>query len=134
MTASASSLLELWLLNVPLAGHGALDAVVDAALTRRLTTLALCGSSLSAASVPALAHLLGGRALKMLVVQDFGAEPLLLSGAEGSAAILAAALRANNTLIELVLFGANVWHDAAAAETLLNAVTAHPSVRRLRLD
>ena len=37
--------------------------------------------------------------------------------------LLAAALRANNTLTALGLTRANVWHDADAAETLLQALT-----------
>jgi hypothetical protein len=135
MMASASSLSNLMLNRAPLDGHGALDAVVDAALIRRLPHLALYHSSLSHASVVrALARLLGGSTLKTLILQHIGPEPLFFSGPEGSAAILAAALRANNTLIELALSFANVWHDAAAAETLLNALTAHPSVHYLHLD
>jgi hypothetical protein len=134
LAGSASSLSRLCLVQAPLAGSGAMDAVVDAALARRLPCLSLADSSLSAACVPALARLLRGSALNSLSLSlDPGAEPLLLSGAEGSAALLAAALRANNTLTELLLFRANVWHDAAAAETVLHALTAHPSVRCLRL-
>jgi hypothetical protein len=134
MTASASSLWHLKLMAAPLAGHGALGAVVDAALVRRLTILRLVHCRLCAASVPALARLLGGSALKVLYLQHAGDEPpLLLSGAEGSAAVLAAALRANNTLTALGLAHANVWHDAAAAETLLHALTAHPSLQTFHL-
>jgi hypothetical protein len=128
LTASASSLLELVLIDAPLAGHGVLDAVVDAALARRLPDLMFCQCSLSAASVPALARLLSGSALTSLHLLNTGDEPLLLSGEGGSAALLAAALRANNTLTELSLRSANVWHDAEGAETLLQALTAHPSV------
>jgi hypothetical protein len=131
VTASASPLSQLMLSGAPLAERGALDAVVDAALARRLPGLTLFHCRLSAASLPALARLLGGNALTSLVVQS--TEPLLLPGAEGSAALLAAALRANNTLTMLVT-GITVWHDAAAAETLLHALTAHPSLRCLQLD
>jgi hypothetical protein len=134
LTASASSLSELLLSRAPLAGHGALDAVVDAALARRLPALTLSYTRLSAASVPALARLLGGNTLNTLVIQVTGDEPLLLSGAEGSAALLAAALRANNTLTVLGMKRANIWRDATAAETLLGALTAHPSLQKLRLD
>jgi hypothetical protein len=134
LTASMSSLSRLWLIHAPVAGHGALDAVVDAALARRLPALWLSDSKLSAASVPALVRLLGGSALNTLYLHTTGAEPLLLSGAEGSAALLAAALRANNTLITLGLMRANVWHNVEAAETLLQALTAHPSVQTLLLS
>jgi hypothetical protein len=106
---------------------------VDAALARQLTDVAFGVCRLSAACVPALARLLGGRALKTLLVIQGTNELLLLSGAEGSAETLAAALRANNTLTVLGFTGSNVWHDAAAAEMLLSALTAHPSVRVLQL-
>ncbi len=96
MMASASSLSHLGLSGAPLDGHGALDAVVDAALARRLKILVLSHSSLSAA---ALARLLGGNALNMLFLHNTVVLPLLLSGADGSAALLAAALRANNTTL-----------------------------------
>jgi hypothetical protein len=134
LTASASSLSHLNLINAPLAEHGALDAVVDAALARRLPVLWLTACGQSAASAAALARLLGGSALNSLALLHPGEEPLLLSGAEGSASLLAAALRANNTLTELIFARVNVWHDAAAAEALLQALTAHPSVRHLQLQ
>ncbi len=135
LTASASLLSHLVLWSAPLAGQGALDAVVHAALARRLPTLGLARCSLSAASMPAVVRLLSGTALKTLsIMQDIHAEPLLVSGAEGSAALLAAALRANNTLTSLCLLYSKVWHDIQAAETLLQALTAHTSVRSLWLE
>jgi hypothetical protein len=133
MTASASSLAHLMLADAPLGGLRALDAVVDAALARRLPTLMLFESSLSAASVPALARLLSGSALITLFLMFNDDVTLLQSGPEGSAALLAAALRVNSTLTTLGLMQINVWHDAAAAETLLQALTAHPSVQTVNL-
>jgi hypothetical protein len=133
LTASASSLSQLVLIGAPLAGHGALDAVVDAALARRLSAFGLIRCSLSAVSAPALARLLGGSALENFSLYNAGDAPLLLSGAEGSAALLAAALRANSTLTQLAVPHCNVWFDAAAAETLFQALTGHPSVQRLLL-
>jgi hypothetical protein len=44
---------------------------------------------------------------------------------------LAAALRANNTLTSFSLANSNVFHDGAAASTLLNALTGHPSLRAI---
>jgi hypothetical protein len=67
LTASASSLSRLALCGAPLAGQGALDAVVNAALARQLPALGLVLSPLSAVSLPALARLLGGSALTTLV-------------------------------------------------------------------
>jgi hypothetical protein len=134
LRASASSLSQLVLFFAPLGTQGALDAVVDAALACRLPALVLAGSSLSAASVPALVRLLGGGALKTLLLHHNRAGPLLLSGAEGSAALLAAALRANSTLTELGLTCAHMWHDVAAGETLLQVLTAHATMQSLRLE
>jgi hypothetical protein len=130
--ASAFSVSQLELVCAPLSGRGALDAVVDAAMVRRLPSFALSVCDLSAASLPALARLLGGSALDTLFFE--GAVPLLLlPGADGSAALLAAALRANSTLTSLGFVNSNIWHDAAAAETLLQALTGHPSVQKLVL-
>jgi hypothetical protein len=42
--------------------------------------------------------------------------------------VLADALRANCTLDELSLLDTALWHDRAAAATLLDAITAHRSV------
>jgi hypothetical protein len=134
VATSASPLSHLLLSNAPLSTLCALDAVVDAALARRLTTFGLCQSSLSAASVPGFARLLSGSALSALFLMNNNDVTLLQSGPDGSAALLAAALRANNTLRMLALGNANVWHDAAAAETLLQALTGHPSLHVLRLD
>jgi hypothetical protein len=83
LKASAVPLAHLMLLGAPLGGRGALDAVVDAALARRLPTFALFQSSLSAASVPALARLLRGGALKTLVLMRNDDVTLLQSGPEG---------------------------------------------------
>jgi hypothetical protein len=132
--ASASSLSWLLLLDAPLDGLGALNAVVDAALARRLPALALFQPSLSAASAPALARLLSGSALRTLLLVDIHDVTLLQSGPEGSAAVLAAALRANNTLAMLGFSSAHIWLDVVAAETLLQALTAHPSLQTLRFD
>jgi hypothetical protein len=60
MTVSVSSLSLLLLFEAPLAGQGALGAVVDAALARQLPALALSECGLSVASVPVLVRLLGG--------------------------------------------------------------------------
>jgi hypothetical protein len=103
MTGSASPLLWLGLSDAPLGVLGVLDAFVDAALARQLPNLAFSHSSLSHTSVPALARLLGGSALLSLAIESTGPEPLLMSGEEGSAALLAAALRANKTLKLLAL-------------------------------
>jgi hypothetical protein len=133
LTASASSLSRLVLITAPLAEHSSLDAVVDAVLARRLPNRTLFEPSLTAASVPALVRLLSGSALSTFNLMYNYDVTLLQPGPEGSAALLAAALRANTTLTELCLLRANVWHDAAAGETLLQGLTAHPSVQTVNL-
>jgi hypothetical protein len=109
----------------------ALHAVVEAALTRRLTALhfLLCG--LPPAFAPALARLLGGSSIKDLFVwEQIGGAALLDAPA---ATLLAGALRANATLASLRLWSMQLWDDAAAAVTLLGALTAHPSLHTLGL-
>ncbi len=113
-----------------LASPAALDAVVDACLARRLTTVELGHADLSTASVPALARLLGGGALTHLGV--YGARPLLLDAP--AAALLGSALRANATLTSLTLWAVQLWRDPGAGAALLGALTAHASLKMLRLD
>jgi hypothetical protein len=109
-------------------GGGALDALVTAALSRGLSGVHLSSCGLTAASVPALARLLGGGALRTLTVIGPD-EPLL--DAPPAAALLSTALRANTALETLTLAEICLWDDAAAATAVLAALTGHPSVRML---
>jgi hypothetical protein len=109
----------------------ALDAIVDAALTRRLTSLCFVNCGLNPASAPALARLLGGSALSELCAWGAGDAAALLDAP--AAALLAGALRANTTLTSLQLEAVGLWRDMAAATTLLGALTAHPRLRALIL-
>jgi hypothetical protein len=126
--AAHASLSEMTMQRVPLTSAAALDAVVDAALARRLRSVSFWQCQLSPASTPALARLLGGDALTTLKLEvsamRFGAP---------TAAALSAALRANSTLTSLTLAYAGVFHDAAAAATLLGALTGHVNVQTLGL-
>jgi hypothetical protein len=125
--ASHAWLRELCLVRV-LPTPAALDAFVDAALARRLTALEFSHCGLSPAAAPALARLLGaGSALESLCVCEGRQRATLLDAP--SAALLAAALRANSTLT--LPLGAE---GAAAAGVLLDALTAHPSLRTLSLS
>jgi hypothetical protein len=126
--AAHASLRGLSLLYASLGTAAALDAVVDAALARRMDSVTLDRCFLSPASTPALARLLGGGALTTL---ECSYRDLSLDAP--AAAVLAAALRANSTLTSLTLNGAGVFRDAAAATTLLGALTGHASVQTLRL-
>jgi hypothetical protein len=125
--AAHASLCGLKLLLARLSTPAALNAVVDAALLRcmRSVTFAVC--FLSPASVPALARLLGGGALAKLLVT--GANLVNAPAAR----VLAAALRANSTLMSLTLDNTGVWSDLDAAAELLGALTGHASLRVLHL-
>jgi hypothetical protein len=120
-----ASLVRLSLNNIPLDVLAALDAVVDAALARRLTAVTFFDCSLSPESAPALARLLGGSALRKLEFWSL-AEPLFDAPA---AALLSAALQANSTLTSLVMRNVEFWHDADAAMALIQALTGHASLR-----
>jgi hypothetical protein len=125
--AAHASLCELSLEAARLETHVALDAVVDAALARRMQTVALKDSHLSPASAPALARLLGGGALTALHCRNMNVLDT------PAAAALAAALRANSTLTSLTLLNAGAVNDPAAAAELLGALSGHASLRALRL-
>jgi hypothetical protein len=123
------SVVDLSLIHAPLDTPAALDAIVDVALANRFSGLGLAACSLSPASAPALARLLGGGSLRSLFVPNSNA-PLLDAAA---AVVLADALRANCTLDELSLMDTALWHDRAAAATLLGAITAHRSLQNVSL-
>jgi hypothetical protein len=127
--ASHAWLQQLCLIG-PLQTPAALDAVVDAALTRQLTSLWFVNCGLNPASATALARLLGGSALVDLRVWGYGA--WLLDAP--AAALLAGALQANITLTSLQLASVQLWADVVAKATLLGALTAHPSLRTLSLS
>jgi hypothetical protein len=131
---AAHAWLQQLSLNVPLPTHAALDAVVDAALMRRLTALQFADCRLTPASAPALARLLGGGAIAQLHLWGHGDAADAASLLDAPAAtLLAGALRANSTLTSLQLSHVNLWRDAEASATLLGALTAHPSLRTLSL-
>jgi hypothetical protein len=127
--AAREALVHLGLSRAQLGVPAALDAVVAFTLAHRLPCLWLCGSGLSPASAPALARLLGGDALRELHL--YNASRQLLDAP--AATLMANALRANSTLTCLTLDAVNLWNDPAAAELLLLAATAHPSLRKLEL-
>jgi hypothetical protein len=105
----------------------ALDAVVDAALTRRLTSVALDECNLTPASAPALVRLVGGGALAELGI--FGSTLLDVP----AALVLGNALRASSTLTSLALTAVNLWRDPAVATALLGALTGHASLCLLNI-
>jgi hypothetical protein len=108
----------------------ALDAVLDGALANRVQSLCLEMCNMSLASVPSLVRLLNGGALTSLSMMHFY-EQLLDAPA---AALLGGALRTHTTIKHVTLCDVDLWRDAGAAITLLNALVAHPSLRGLQLQ
>jgi hypothetical protein len=105
-----------------------LDALVDAALARRLHTVELDTSGVRG-TAPALARLLGSDALTTLKCSNtvFMTAP--------SAATVAAALRANSTLTSLTLCASGAFClDAAAGADIVGAVTGHARLQTLSFD
>jgi hypothetical protein len=125
-----ASLTSVVLYDAALDAPAALDAVVDAVLERRLSSVTLTDCRLSPASAPALARLLGGDTLTELHVDNVDRQLL----DEPAATLLANALRANTTLAALTLDSIQLWHDAAAAAELMDVLTAHPRLRLLDLS
>jgi hypothetical protein len=123
-------LRRLHLNFAPLNTAPALDAVVDAALTRRLTSVTLRFCSLSPESAPSLVRLVGGGALAELEIS--GAEVQLLD--VPAALPLGNALRASGTITAVSLNTLDLWGDPAAATALLGALTRHPSLRSLDIS
>jgi hypothetical protein len=121
-------LAELMTEHVPFNTAASLDALVDAALARRLSavTLSICG--LSPASAPALVRLLGGGLARL---ELFGMQPLLDVPA---ALLLSNALRASTALTSLELREIDLWYDPAAAVLLLGALASHQSLRELNVS
>jgi hypothetical protein len=128
--ASYAHLRRLELMEAPLNTAAALDAVVDAALTRRLTSVTLDGCGLSPESAPALVRLVGGGALSELDI--YATQVALLDGP--AALALGNALRASSTLTAVSLRYVGLWRDIAVATALLGALTGHPSLHSLNIS
>jgi hypothetical protein len=118
-------LTELALQNMPLtAAAASLDALVDAALARRLRAVRVYGCQLSRAFAPACVRLLSG-GLVELSLGDM--EQLDVP----AALLLSNALRASTTLTSFQLSAADLWCDPVAAALLLGALVSHRSLREL---
>jgi hypothetical protein len=134
---SHAHLRRLELLHAPLNTAAALDAVVDAALTRQLTSVALRECDLTPESAPALVRLIGGGALAELDIFGNRVAPHIIDPVAlldvTAARALGDALRASSTLTAVSLRFVRLWHDLAAATALLGALTGHPSLRSLGL-
>jgi hypothetical protein len=126
---SHTHLRRLRLVHASLHTAAALDAVVGAALTRPLTSVALQACYLSPASAPALVRLVGGIALAELEVYGAGRQLLDVP----AALAVGNALRANSTLTVVSLSSVGLWRDIFAATALLGALTGHSRLRSLTL-
>jgi hypothetical protein len=132
VVASHTWLTELGVFFAHLDTAAALDAFVDAALTRNLLGLALAHCWLSPACAPSLARLLGSPSLVTLTIRGSPEQPRLLDAA--AAATLGAALRADSSLRLLSLRSVDFWHDPAIARDLLRALCTRRDFVLLRLD
>jgi hypothetical protein len=128
---SHAHLRRLKLTSAPLSIRytAALNAVVDAALARRLTSVTLRGCSLSPESVPALVRLVGGGAMAELYIS--GLRQLL---DVPSALALGNALRLSSTLTAVSLPMVRLWRARGAGAALLRALAGHPSLRSLDIS
>ena len=106
-----------------------LDALIDAAVVCRMQALTFSRCGLSHASVPALARVLRAGTLWFLDLDCDG--ELLLSAPV--AALFAEAVAASRTLVQLHMVSVCLWHDPAAAATVMRALTGHPSLQDLTL-
>jgi hypothetical protein len=132
--AAHASLTSLAFYRARLDAPDALNAVIEAALTRRLADVEFLGCGLSAASVPALALLLNGGAVRRLSIVGLFDDAELLLNELSAAGVLAAALRGHRALSSFVLVNAELWHNVAACNAVLDALTAHPSLHTLVLS
>ena len=117
------ALASVQLYNAGLAQPQVMDALVDAALARRLRGLKL--SRCTPPGATSLARLLRGGALAELEMY----ETLQLDAPGG--AVLADALRATTTLTRLRLDGNHLYINAAPARAVLDALVGHASLRHI---
>jgi hypothetical protein len=125
--AAHTSLKRVMLYNAPLHTLAALDAVVDAALARRLESVCFLVCRLSSVGAPALVRLLGSGTLTELSIDQSEILP------DGPSTALLDALRANSTITSLAVH-TDFWRDMDAAAALLSALTGHSSLHTLNFS
>ena len=130
--AAHASLQRLDLHRAALGTAVALDALVDAAILRRLHTLECRDCSLTAASIPALVRLIEGGALTVLKLHSRDTDGPLLDAP--GAALLAAALRGSTRFAELHVTSARLWDSIEAGVTLVNALVGHQNLSTLHVE
>ena len=124
------ALQRVSLARVDLAQPQVSDAIVDAALARRVLGLAFV--EFSPPHAASLARLLEGGAIEDLVMAGQCRISAPLFNVFG-AALVSEALRNNTTLTGLLLLSTNLFGDERAAELLLGALVAHQSLQSLTL-
>jgi hypothetical protein len=122
------ALLNLRIKKAETAQPAVMDALVDAALARRLRELSFEYCTPPAAAP--LARLLAEGSLAVLEVTSRPLEPLFDAA---GAALVADALRVNTTLTRLKLSWAGLCVDMRVAGALLGALQGHPSLRELHI-
>jgi hypothetical protein len=120
--------LSLWSLDT--AQPAVMDALVDAALARRLRELKLYIYTPPAAAP--LARLLAEGSLDVLEFHASPGDSPLFDAA--GAALVADALRTNTTLTSLHLHSSHLCTDIRAGQSLLGALVGHPKLRELRIS
>jgi hypothetical protein len=125
--ADCASLTGLRFNDVPLDSSGALEALVDAALARRLSSVSLYDCGLTPAAVPAISRLVAGDTLTAL---NLAGDDLL---DQATAVVLGNALRANTSLTAFTYHQGVQWRDAAVGAALVDSLTGHSSIRMLEL-
>ena len=125
-----ASLDALKLFDIPMDSLVLMGALSAAALAINLHDLNLVFCNLSPASMPALARLIRGGVLESLEINN-DAIPML---DEAAGVQLADALAASRTLTRLMLFDVGFWGNAAAAASVMRALTGHHSLQELDLS
>ena len=126
------TLLQVHVRMVHSAQPAVMDALVDAALARRLPELSLVDCTPPA--VAPLTRLLAKGSLAVLeifLLDVVDPRPPLVDAA--GAALVADALRVNTTLTKLELLHAHLCVDWDVASAFLSALVGHPSLREFRV-
>jgi len=133
--AAHTSLWKLKLHGLTTHDAAALDALVDAALTRKIREFILEECTVPSAFASSLARLfreghVESLRLSYMTIEE-AAAPFFDSAA---VAVLVPALLSNKRLKHLTLSGNRIWANATAATALLSALASHPSLERLSIS
>ena len=110
-----------------------LDAIVDAVIDIGISCLLLEGTALEpTTAAPAISRLLRLGSVQILKVRQCPFIRPLFDEAS-FAAELASALRNDEKLLSLTLGGIGLWNDVATGNSILAALSNHPSLRNLEL-